>query len=149
MNTPLIMTLAGVMLFAHWFAYIMGNPLADPGKVDTKAILFWVPFSLSYRRLKRAGLDKKIIQRHANEIMMASDPVTKRGLQDDQVQEVYLMGRDLFTWEKSLLCPVCFHWWATLIVGVVLITFDLLNARADIFLAAFTYLFTHLLIRKI
>lgn len=149
MNWDLILTLTGLMLFSYWLNYIMGGPLADPGKVNIREILFWLPERMARRRLKKLGVLHKIESRNANEIMMTQDPETKRKLKEDQREDVYLAGREFFTWEKSLLCPICFHWWLTLIVGLVLLAFDAMNARADLFLAAFVYLVNHFIIRKI
>lgn len=149
MNWELIMALTGLMLFSFWLNYIMGNPLADPGKVNVGEIMFWIPEKLARRRLKLLGTLRKIASRHDNEIMMTQDPETKRKLKEDQRLDVYLAGREFFTWEKSLLCPICFHWWLTVIVGIFLLIFDGLNARADFFLAAFAYLVNHFFIRKI
>jgi len=149
MNWDLTITLTGLMLFSYWLNYIMGGPLADPGKVNVREILFWLPEMLARRRLKMLGTLHKIESRHANEIMMTQDPETKRKLKEDQREDVYMAGREFFTWEKSLLCPICFHWWLTLIVGLFLLAFDAMNARADLFLAAFLYLVNHFIIRKI
>lgn len=149
MNWEIIILLTGLMLFSYWLNYLMGGPLADPGKVNVREILFWVPEWLARRRLKMLGQLHKMEQRHATEIMVTTDPITKHGLKRDQREDVYMAGREFFTWEKSLLCPICFHWWLTVIVGAFLLIFDGLNARADFLLAAFTYLVNHFLVRKI
>lgn len=149
MNWEIIMALTGLMLFSHWLNYIMGLPLADAGKVNVREILFFVPEYLARRRLKRLGLFDKLSKQQSQEIAMASDPKTRRELKTDQREDLYLAGREFFTWEKSLLCPVCFHWWLTVIVGALFLIFDVLDARADFFLGAFTYLVNHFIIRKI
>lgn len=147
---PLIILLTGIMLFAYWFNYIMGGPLSDDVKnVDPKAILFAIPNALATRRLKHAGRLLELRAAALSEVALTSDPRTKLQLLEDKKLDIYLEGRKLFTWERSLLCPICLHWWLTLLVGAVLIFFDAFNARADFFIAGFIYLVNHLLIRKI
>ena len=146
MNWQLIATLTGVMFFAHWLTYIMGEPLGDNPRA--REILFSVPYWLAVRRLNSFKLLGKIKASQAAELEMTTDPGTRRLLLIDQRLAIYLKGRELFTWERALLCPVCLHWWATLIVVVFLLSFDMLGARADLWLACLTYLFTHFLIRK-
>lgn len=149
MNWELVICLTGLMLFSYWLNYIMGGPLADPGKVNVREILFFVPYQLARRRLNMLGLLDGIEKKQAQEITLAKDPKTRRELKTDHREDLYLAGREFFTWEKSLLCAICFHWWLTVIVGAFLLKFDLLDARADFFLAAFAYLVNHFFIRKI
>ena len=149
MNWEIIVLLTGLMLFSYWLNYIMGSPMADPGKVQVREILFFIPGWLARRRLKMIGQLHKIEQRHSTDNTMTTDPITKHALKKDQREDVYMAGREFFTWEKSLLCPICFHWWLTVIVGAFLLIFDALGARGDLFLAAFAYLVNHFIIRKI
>lgn len=150
MNWELIALIMGIMLFAYWFIYLMGGPLSDdPDKVDIKAILFAIPNALAIRRLKKLGIYRPMMNELAEELAVTSDPKTRNGLILDKRRDIYLAGRDFFTWERSLLCPVCFHWWLTLIVASVLLVLDLMNARGDFFLGGFSYLVAHLIIRKI
>lgn len=150
MNWDLIVTLTGIMLFSYWFNYIMGGPLSDDAKkVDTKAILFSVPYWLAVRRLKNNGLYLSLSGDLINELSMIKDAKTKNQLRQDKRLDMYLIGREFFTWERSLLCPICLHWWLTLVIGVIFLIFNIMQARADLFLAAFIYLANHFLIRKI
>lgn len=150
MNYELILWLIGLMLFAYWFNYIIGSPLSDkPEDVDAKAILFDFPHFLATQRLKKNNLYKQAVRRRIEELNFGSDPATKVGLKFDLKKDEFLKGREFFTWERSLLCPICLHFWLTIIFGVFCLSFDLLNARADFLLACFTYLSTHLIIRKI
>lgn len=150
MNWELITTLTGLMLFSYWFNYAMGGPLSeDVKKVDTKAILFFIPNELARRRLKIMGLLSSMRSELITELAMTQDAKVKHGLRQDKRRDIYIAGREFFTWERSILCPVCFHWWLTVIVGAVFLSFDLMGARADLFVAAFTYLVNHLFIRKI
>lgn len=149
MNWELITLLTGLMLFAHWFNFITGTPLADPDKVDVRAILFGLPYAMAARRLKLEGIFTKMRAAMSQELLVTSDPKTRNGLKKDNRASIYLTGRDFFTWEKSILCPICLHWWLTVIVAMVLLAFDLMGARGDFFLGAFTYLVNHFIIRKI
>lgn len=150
MNWDLILTLTGIMLFAYWFAYIMGGPLSKHADdIDGKAILVGFPYWLAVRRLIQAGTWKAITTELINDLAVTSDPKTKVEMKEDHRVNTIMAGRVFFTWERSLLCPICLHWWLTLLVGFVLIAFDLMHARADFGLAAFVYLVNHFLIRKI
>jgi len=150
MNWDLILTLTGIMLFAYWLAYVMGGPLSTKADdIDGRAFLVAWPYELAIRRLVKAGLWKAITTEHINELNVTSDPKTRVQMKEDHVINTIMAGREFFTWERSLLCPICLHWWLTVVVGAVCISFDLLNARADFGLAAFVYLVNHFLIRKI
>lgn len=150
MNWELIILLTGLMLFCYWLNYIMGGPLSDDvQKIDVKAILFSLPYFLAIHRLKRMDLYKKIHSSFVAELQITSDRSAKEKLRLDHKLEMYLAGRQFFIWERSLLCPICLHWWLTVLVGFVLITMDCMNARADFFIASFVYLLNHLIIRKI
>lgn len=150
MNYELVLLLTGVMLFAYWFNFILGGPLSDdPKKIDVRAILFSLPDWMAIRRLKRLNLYRELLHELMTELSMTGDITTRHKLKLDKKLDMYLAGREFFTWEKSILCPICFHWWLTILVSAVLLSFDLLNARADFFLGAFTYLVNHFLIRKI
>lgn len=149
MNYELILTLTGIMLFAYWFTFIMGSPLADPDKVNPREILFGIPLWMATRRLKMAKVWADSRASQLEELSMTKDPGTKKGLEKDHRLAILLAGREFFTWEKSILCPICLHWWVTVIVGIALLITDTFNARADFFLAAFVYLANHFIIRKI
>lgn len=150
MNYEIILLLTGLMLFAYWIVYAMGGPLSDEiKKVDIKAILFAFPYFLAVRRLKKIGIYGHIRAGLMDELAMVSDPVQKRRIRLDKKRDIYEAGREFFTWEKSFLCPICLHWWLTVLVGVVCLYFDSFNARADLYLAAFVYLVNHFIIRKI
>ena len=150
MNWQLILLLTGIMLFAYWLNYIMGSPLSTKREdVDPKAILFSFPLFLAERRLKQAEILQKFHDQFIEELRMTKDISVIWGLKNDNRLDTFIAGREFFTWERSLLCPICLHWWLSVIVGIVLLSFDLLNAMADFLQAALTYLVLHLIIRKI
>ena len=150
MNWEIILTLSGIMLFAYWLNYAMGSPLAaKPDDVDPKAILFDIPFILSIRRLKEYGVYLQFQNKLGEELAVTKDKVNREKAIVDSKLDKLLAARELFTWERSLLCPICLHWWLSVLVGAFLLWFDLLNARADFLQAALTYLILHLIIRKI
>lgn len=150
MNYELILTLIGLMLLAYWFAYVTGSPMADSSRnIDGKAILSVIPYQFAINRLARAGMWKGIYSNFLNELSMTSDPRTREEMKRDHRAAVIEAGRTFFSWERSILCPICFHFWLTILVGFIFILFDIMHARADLFLAAFVYLVNHLIIRKI
>lgn len=150
MNWELIITLTGLMLFAHWFTYVVGSPLADaPKKIDGGAILVALPFELAVRRLVKVKMWNGISLAHIQDLDVTSDPKTRAQMRKDHVADTIDAGRVFFTWERAILCPICLHFWLTVLVGLVFILFDIMHARADVFLAAFVYLVNHFIIRKI
>lgn len=154
MNWELIIWLTGIMLFTYWLNYIMGRPNAeDIQKVDMSGILFWVPLWLAKCRLNSCYQLKKkvdeIREQFFEEIKVTGDFLVQHQLIRDQNREIFRVGREMFTWERSITCPICLHWWLTVIFGSVCLTFNLLHAREDYLLAGFTYLLNHFFIRKI
>lgn len=149
-NWELFLWLTGIMLFAYWFIYAVGGPLSDdPKKVDERAILFNIPNGLATRRLAAKGLMKGIRKSLTQELIMTTDPVVRIGLIRDKRKDAFLIGREFFTWERSLLCPVCLHWWLTIIFAALVLALDLLHARANFLPGVLVYFVNHLIIRKI
>ena len=150
MNWEIILTLTGIMLFAYWINYAMGSPLATKREdVDPKAILFFIPSALGDRRLEEYGLYEERQKKLREELELTKDKRTAELTVIDARLEDFLISRELFTWERSLLCPVCLHWWLSVLMGVVYLWFDIFGARADFLQATLTYLVLHLIIRKI
>lgn len=150
MNWELTILLTGLMLFTYWFNYTMGGPLSDdPKNVNVGEILFFIPWWMAQRRIRQVGQTREFQRNLTQELAMTKDVRVMHGLVKDHKLNQYLAGREFFTWEKSLLCPICFHWWLTILVGAVLLLTNTFNARADLFLGAFIYLVNHFIIRKI
>jgi len=148
MNWELILLLTGIMLFSYWLNYIMGSPLAtDPNDIDVKAILF--PGFLGKRRLRQYGLYVGRKNSLAQDLSVTKDKATKRKTIIDARLGDFLEARELFTWERAILCAICFHWWLSVLIGIIWLSFDFMNARADFFQAVLAYLVLHLIIRKI
>lgn len=150
MNWDLIMALTGLMLLAYWFTYVAGGPLSSkPDDIDGGAFLIAIPYRMAVRRLARAGMWKSIKSAYLDELAVTSNPKTRAEMKKDHKAETIVAAREMFTWERSILCPICLHFWLTVLVGLVFILFDIMQARADFFLAAFVYLVNHFIIRKI
>jgi len=150
MNYELIGLLTAIMLFCFWFYYVIGSPLArDPRDVDQKAILFNFPLFLAHQRLRSLNLLREILFGYISEQAMTKDLGLKNQLKNDHRLNLFLKGREFFTWERSLLCPVCLHWWLTVIAAAIILSLDCFNARADFFIGVLAYLVNHLIIRKI
>ncbi len=150
----LICILTAVMLFAYWANYVMGNPLTDnPRDIDVGAIGHPIPNELALRRLQR--LDRhcntdvvgRLMQGHVEELNVTSEPLTRHGLRQDFKRELLVTARKLFTWERAILCPVCLHWWLTVIIVASLFIINFMTLD-QLPLAGLTYLVNHLLIRK-
>jgi len=143
----LVGLLVGLALFAHWFTYVLGSPLATPDRVDPSAILFFVPYLLAKRRL-RGKLFEWAVDAWRQQLNANSDRIGATQALLDHRHNVVVQGRVLFRWERALLCPVCLHFWLTVLAGV---GWCALHGplRADLAIGALTYLFLHLLIRKL
>jgi len=146
----IVALLTGVMLFAYWAHYVMGNPMArDAEDVDVGAIFFSLPAWLADRRLVHQLTLTEILEAQREELNVTSDPVRLADLMRDHARDRYDAGRKFFSWEKSFLCPICLHWWLTLLVVAVTLAFNWLDLRDHLGAAALTYLVNHLFIRKI
>lgn len=145
-----ILYCTGIMLFSYWLNYCMGNPLADDiSSIDVGAIFFFVPMWLAQRRIRQVGLKAELQQAAITELGMTKSVRQQNGLKKDHKRFAYVAGREFFTWEKSILCPICFHWWMTVLFCAVCLSFDLLHVREHYMLLALTYLVNHFFIRKI
>lgn len=145
----LFLILTGIMLFSYWLSYCMGKPLAKTVQdMDASAILFWIPYELAKRKLKQASLWSAVNEQWREQYRQANNVRDKiEALRDHRADVVY-GARELFTWERSLLCPVCLHFWLSLFF--VQLAYYLHYLRPDVLLlTAFLYLVNHLFIRKI
>jgi hypothetical protein len=121
----------------------MGSPLADDVKhVDVDSIFFFFPYMLAVRKLKKYHLWNDIDEEWRREINVTHGSKSKLQARRDHMREVFATGREFFTWERGLLCPVCFHFWLTLFVWALFI-------QDAILISALFYLANHFLIRKI
>lgn len=150
MICQLTIWMTGLMLLAYWLVYVMGEPnQRDIAKVDVGGFLFGLPLWLADRRLLQNHLADDIDQEYVDAGSVTKDPIRQRELKEEWRANRFDRGRKFFTWERSLTCPICLHWWLTVIFGVICVSFNLLNARAEVLLAGFIYLANHLFIRKI
>jgi hypothetical protein len=150
MNYELIIWLTGLMLFVYWLIYVMGSPLADgKHRPDPTAILARLPRALAWRRLKKVGLSQELWDELQEDLKVTSGKKRTREAWHDWKLQVLETGRLFFTWERSLLCPICLHFWITVVFAAVVLSLDLLHARQDWLLAGFTYFVNHFFIRKI
>ncbi len=144
----LVLLLIGAMLFAHWFYYVVGTPLAARvDDINVTAMLSFIPYLLARRRLKGAMLDAAL-EFWRQEHQLANDPHNELLALREHRRNVIRLGREFFTWEKVFLCPVCLHWWLSLQVTWTWVVIHGWQWHA-VPVAALTYLFTHLIIRKL
>lgn len=145
----LVSLLIGLMLFAYWFNYCLGSPMADPSRVDAGAILFFIPYSLAKRRMKGNLFDQSV-EAWREQLSMTSDAIGATTALQDHRHNVVVQARILFSWERGLLCPVCLHWWLSIWAGWVWVVAQHFKMPPlDIAVGAITYLFLHFIIRKI
>lgn len=149
MDLVIIFILTGAMLFSYWLAYIMGGPMSDdPKHVNPRAILFSFPEWLAKRRLTTFDLFD-LYKQFGEEINLLHDYVEKVKANYEYKKDVFLKGRELFTWEKTLLCPICFHFWLSVLLGAILIISGRVDTWDDFGFGFLLYLVNHLIIRKI
>jgi hypothetical protein len=135
------------MFFCDWNNYVLGRPLATD--YDVTSIMFWLPEALARRKIRRRHM--LIWRDEADETVIAEMAATKDPTQRQEIWQshrryVYEYGRQFFTWEKAFLCPVCLHWWLSLIFLGVMWAF---GYTFDHGIALLLYLMTHYLIKKI
>lgn len=151
---PEILTLwlsfTSVMLFSYWLVYCMGSPLADqPRDIDTGGIFFFVPLYLATRRLKQVDLLAAQRREYTSAMLNSDDPKTRQELTKMYRETIMILGRMFFTWERSLLCPICLHWWLTVLVMLLALIFGWSAFYIYPIQTIFVYLLNHLIIRKI
>lgn len=148
----LFCVLTGIMLFSYWLNYCMGTPLAkDVQDVDINAILFGIPKDMANNRIHKNGLHKMLWDKYVEEAQATpgTDAYENRLGAEEYHRNRYQYGRVFFLWEKSVLCPICLHFWMTAIFVVACLLLNTLHVRDQFWFASFIYLFNHLLIRKI
>jgi hypothetical protein len=64
-------------------------------------------------------------------------------------RQYFETARDFFNWERSILCPICLHWWLTVIVVGVLFSVGYWHGLDTLGLCGIVYLTNHFIIRKI
>lgn len=139
-----------IMLFSYWLVYCMGSPLADkPADVDPGAILGFIPRWLANRRLKQEWLLGDFRHALTEDLLATEDVRVRLKLRKDARLDALIVGREFFTWERSLLCPICLHWWLTVLVVLISLLAGWPHLYQPILQAALAYLLNHLVIRKI
>lgn len=139
----LLFLFVGVMLFAYWINYCMGVPLSkNPADIDVDAIFFFFPYTLAVRKLKKFHQWEAIQTQWMEEIRLTQGARHLLQARREHMREVYISGREFFTWERAILCPVCFHFWLSLAIWAIFV-------QDMILFSSLFYLANHLLIRKI
>jgi hypothetical protein len=128
----------------------MGSPLADkPSDIDTGGIFFFIPFYLAKRKLIQKDIFAALRSELYTLIVDGRDPKRRQEAINQFNQDVIVLGRMFFTWERSILCPICLHWWLTVILMLLAWVFGW-NVFFEFPLQTiFVYLVNHFFIRKI
>src|SRR3954469_17544290 len=109
--------LTGLMFFCHWFYYCLGKPLADSqDDIDVGGIFNFIPRLLADRRLRRHTMDAELRESFVSGIAVVRGSYQKLVTRKDYIRHRITVGREFFTWEKTFLCPVCLHWWLSLVL---------------------------------
>lgn len=127
-----------IALSAYWWTYIIGDPLDE---YKHEAILSIVPFALAVLRLKKMKMLRPIIDDRCEELRAATTIRERLDIRNSYRRMIVQTAVPYMTWERLLLCRVCLHWWACLIVSFCL--------AGPLLYIALYYLITHLIIRKI
>lgn len=126
-----------IMLFVYWVDFVWGHPLAD--EYNETAILFGIPYYFAKRRLDSMNALQPLVKHRAEQMVATNDKRIRADIEREYKINVFSTGRQYWTYEKMIFCPICFHWWICL---PILLT----NVSAELFLY---YLITHFIIRKI
>jgi hypothetical protein len=146
----LALLLTSIMLFSYWLIYCMGSPLADDrNKIDPGAIFFFFPAWLAKRRLSDELLLADIVKARKAELEVIGDPIGRWEVDQENARYRMETGRKFFTWERSILCPICLHWWLTVLIVALAFVFNWLQIREHAGAVVFIYLVNHFFIRKI
>jgi hypothetical protein len=146
----LIAILTAIMLFAYWLVYCMGSPLADDIRdVDIRGILFFFPWWLGRKRMVQWHLHDEALKEWRDEDQITSGSRSKLQAYREWRRRYFSTAREFFTWERSLLCPICLHWWLTVIVVAALFAFRYWHGLDTLLLCGLVYLVNHFFIRKI
>lgn len=149
--TPTLwLSFSSIMLFAYWLVYCMGSPLADqPRDIDKGAILFFIPMWFAIRRLKENDLYAGMRNELYNGLIQNKDPKNRQEWRKQHREDLIVIGREFFTWERSLLCPICLHWWLTVLLMPLALVFGWSAFFIFPLQTIFVYLLNHFFIRKI
>lgn len=135
LDTGLLLLL--LALFCYWLDLVWGHPLSD--NFNPHAILFFIPYHFAKYRLKQLDELHKFTKQRAEQLVVAEDKKSRADIEWQHKVMVYQTGMQYFTYERAILCPICFHWW----LSVPIIFYDV---NITVF---FYYLVTHFIIRKI
>jgi hypothetical protein len=149
-NPSLWIAFTSIMLFSYWLVYCMGSPLAsNPRDIDTGGILFFIPLAMARRRLKENDLLARQRTELTQSLLATSDPKTRQEFISQYREDIMVLGRMFFAWERSFLCPICLHWWLTVLVVLLALMFGWADIYTYPLQTAFVYLVNHFIIRKI
>lgn len=148
-NPALWLSFTSIMLFAYWLVYCMGSPLAsNPKDIDTGGILFFIPFTMAKNRMLENNLTR-VRQEFTASMLQTTDPKTRQELRKQYKEDTIVIGREFFVWERSILCPICLHWWLTVLVMLAAVICGWSDFYAYPLQTCFVYLLNHFIIRKI
>lgn len=149
-HLELIAILTAVMLFAYWLVYCMGSPVADDIRdVDLRGILFFFPWWMARKRMAQWHLHQDAGKEWRDEAQVTTGSRAKLQAHREWKRRYFETARDFFTWERALFCPICLHWWLTIIVVAVLFATGYWKGLPALGLCGLVYLINHFFIRKI
>lgn len=135
LDTGLLLLL--LALFCYWLDFVWGHPLSSD--FNAHAILFFIPYRLAEWRLKQLDKLHEFKRFRAEQLLNTKDKKARTDIEWTYKANVYETGMQYFTYERAILCPICFHWWLSLPILL-----------SDVSLEAWFYYFvTHFIIRKI
>ena len=134
-------------LFSALLVYLLDYSFGQPGneKWNSQELLSGWSFLLAKRRLKRDGAWQGKHQQLLNQLKEAKTPYDEKMIYKSFRQAVFAQARETFYWEKAAgMCPICFHFWITLITFIAV---NIFYFEVNIFTFILYCLVSHLFIR--
>ncbi len=148
MNISILIFLLLLSLTPVGFSMLLDFTLGHPGKdeINNKAIFYGYTFWLAKRRLIKEGLYYELEKGFLEDSKNFTDKIVKNNLYTNFRRSVVMNAKDFFTWEHAFgICIFCTGAWISLLFGVLLYIFGIIN----IYFIILVIIFSHLLLRKL
>lgn len=134
-------------VFCALLVYLLDYAFGQPGgeKWNSQELLSGWSLFLAKRRLKKESIYRDLERQLHQQLISAPDSYQRKLIRKNFNQLVFQQAREVFYYEKALgMCPICFHFWVTLIV-FLLVNYFYFSVTLNTFV--FSILISHLIIR--
>lgn len=136
-----------VAVFSALLVYILDYAFGQPGneKWNDSELFSGYCFFLAKRRLKKDKVWKEKSKQLSENLMKTTIPYDRKLIHKSFRHMVFNQAKETFYWEKAIgMCPICFHFWVTLII---FLTVNIFYFRVNINIFTLYFLISHLIIR--